>query len=554
MALENAHVCVLGSSALASESLKNLALPGIGSFTVVDDALVGEHDTQTNFFVQADDGGKPRAQCIVDELSELNPDVRGTAVIKAPAALLASDCPADTALVSEASLVIACGLDEAVVRDLALQCWEYSTPLIVATAAGFMACIRTVVPEHAVVESHAELKQDLRLTAPFPALLAFADAIDLSALDSTDLAHVPFVVILIKALQKWAAANDLKLGGDGEVAVAFKRLAEVRDIVRKMAPSSDEENFVEATKAINANCVAYEMPAEVAQILGDPAAAEPSAGSSDAIDLHKSAAAASSSADADAAAPSPDKFWLLARALRRYTESEYAQGKLPLSGAIPDMKADTKSYIALQRVYKQKADEDKAELTRHVHAVLRDSGLAEDLICQSEIDVYCKNARRLRLLRFTPLHTEIKCGPANAGEIAFSEALPLYALFRGCGAFYAKHARYPGALSSSSSASTSPTVAELDDLVEADGRELGEITNGLLSSWGVSSADQPVVVSEALAAEFARSGHDELHNTASMSGGVIAQEAIKLLTHQYVPANNLCIIDGAQAKIHVTMV
>ncbi|KAJ2379713.1 NEDD8-activating enzyme E1 regulatory subunit, partial [Coemansia sp. RSA 2603] len=148
-ALENAHVCVFGSSALASESLKNLVLPGIGRFTVIDDAIVDDQDVLTNFFVQHDDAGKPRAECIVAGLGELNPDARGVAVVRAPADVLGSCESSDADLVSSASLVIACGLPDALVHDLGLRCWQLGTPLIVAGAAGFMASIRTVVPEHA---------------------------------------------------------------------------------------------------------------------------------------------------------------------------------------------------------------------------------------------------------------------------------------------------------------------------------------------------------------------------------------------------------------------
>ncbi|KAJ1891563.1 hypothetical protein LPJ66_006848 [Kickxella alabastrina] len=507
----------------------------IGEFTVVDDAVVGEQDTLTNFFVQASDMGKPRAKCIVSGLGELNPDVRGASVIRAPAEVLASCEPSDAELVSRASLVIACGLPEAVVHDLGLRCWQQGTPLLVATAAGFMASVRTVVSEHAVVESHAEIKQDLRLTAPFPALLKFANTIDLSTLDPTDLGHVPFVVIIIKALQKWAADKNLALGVD-PIEIPFRQLADIRNIVIGMAPCSDEENFVEASKNVNANCGACEIPFEVAQILSDPAAAEPKSNGTadDAADLKK-----------EARADNDDKFWLLTRALRRYTESDYAKGMLPLSGTIPDMKADTKGYIALQRVYKQRADEDKAELAKHIRDVLQAANLPECFITQGEVDTYCKNARRLRLLRFTPLHTEIKSGPASTEGIAYSEALFHYVLFRGSAAFYAAHARYPGAVSSDSSAEV-----DIAELVHSDAVELETISNGLLVLWGI--ADQ--VVPKGLSAEFARSGHDELHNVASMAGGVIAQEAIKLITHQYVPANNLCIIDGASGKIHVTKV
>ncbi|KAJ1938741.1 NEDD8-activating enzyme E1 regulatory subunit, partial [Kickxella alabastrina] len=126
-----------------------LLLPWIGEFSVVDDAVVGEQDTLTNFFVQSSDMGKPRAKCIVSGLSELNPDVRGASIIRAPAEVLASCEPSDMELVSRASLVIACGLPEAVVHDLGLRCWQQGTPLLVATAAGFMASVRTVVSEHA---------------------------------------------------------------------------------------------------------------------------------------------------------------------------------------------------------------------------------------------------------------------------------------------------------------------------------------------------------------------------------------------------------------------
>ena len=36
LALEQGHVCVLNATALATEVLKNLTLPGIGHFTLVD--------------------------------------------------------------------------------------------------------------------------------------------------------------------------------------------------------------------------------------------------------------------------------------------------------------------------------------------------------------------------------------------------------------------------------------------------------------------------------------------------------------------------------------
>lgn len=54
--------------------------------------------------------------------------------------------------------------------------------------------------------------------------------------------------------------------------------------------------------------------------------------------------------------PSTPDFWVLVAALNRFMAAE-GQGELPLDGAIPDMTATTESYIALQAIYREKAQE-----------------------------------------------------------------------------------------------------------------------------------------------------------------------------------------------------
>lgn len=44
--------------------------------------------------------------------------------------------------------------------------------------------------------------------------------------------------------------------------------------------------------------------------------------------------------------------------------------------------------------------------------------------------------------------------------------------------------------------------------------------------------------------EICRYGSLELHNISSVLGGVASQEAVKLLTHQYVPINNAFVFNG----------
>ncbi|KAJ2524850.1 hypothetical protein IWW43_006866, partial [Coemansia sp. RSA 1935] len=82
---------------------------------------------------------------------------------------------------------------------------------------------------------------------------------------------------------------------------------------------------------------------------------------------------------------------------------------------------------------------------------------------------------------------------------------------------------------------------DLDAQCEQDARELRAIAVDLMTAWGNKDPE----VAESLVAEFVRSGYMELHNVAAVVGGIVAQETIKLITHQYVPQNGICIIDTA---------
>lgn len=81
-ALEEAKVLLLnsGPGVTGVETLKNLILPGVGNFTIVDEAEVSERDLGVNFFLHEDSLGKSRAQETCRFLQELNPEVHGDAV------------------------------------------------------------------------------------------------------------------------------------------------------------------------------------------------------------------------------------------------------------------------------------------------------------------------------------------------------------------------------------------------------------------------------------------------------------------------------------------
>lgn len=80
-ALEDAHLLLVQSEHSAGvigiETLKNLVLPGIGQYTILDSATVKEEDLGVNFFLDEESLDSSRAAATCKFLQELNPDVEG---------------------------------------------------------------------------------------------------------------------------------------------------------------------------------------------------------------------------------------------------------------------------------------------------------------------------------------------------------------------------------------------------------------------------------------------------------------------------------------------
>jgi NEDD8-activating enzyme E1 regulatory subunit len=65
---------LLGCTSAGTETLKNLILPGIGRYTIVDDHRVTMRDCGNDFFVTEKDIGQPKSKVVCGLLGELNPD------------------------------------------------------------------------------------------------------------------------------------------------------------------------------------------------------------------------------------------------------------------------------------------------------------------------------------------------------------------------------------------------------------------------------------------------------------------------------------------------
>jgi amyloid beta precursor protein binding protein 1 len=110
---------------------------------------------------------------------------------------------ADPSFLDKFSLVIASNLPSVSFLPLSNR---INVPLILAQSYGLLGYVRIQAPEHEVVESRPDpMPLDLRIANPFPALLDYCNAVDLQALSSLQLGNLPFIVILIKAMQEFKA-------------------------------------------------------------------------------------------------------------------------------------------------------------------------------------------------------------------------------------------------------------------------------------------------------------------------------------------------------------
>lgn len=86
--LESSRIALLNCTPTGAETLKNLVLGGIASFTIVDGAKVSARDLGNNFLVDESRLGQPRAHVVTDLLKEMNDTVSGSFIEDAPEQVL----------------------------------------------------------------------------------------------------------------------------------------------------------------------------------------------------------------------------------------------------------------------------------------------------------------------------------------------------------------------------------------------------------------------------------------------------------------------------------
>ncbi|XP_040265216.1 NEDD8-activating enzyme E1 regulatory subunit [Bufo bufo] len=498
-ALEMAHVCLINATATGTEILKNLVLPGIGSFTIVDGNLVSGEDVGNNFFLLRSSIGKSRAEASMELLQELNEDVTGNFVPEDPEQLLDND----PSFFCKFTLVIASQLLESTLLRLAETLRNANIPLLICRTYGFVGYMRIVVEEHNVVESHPDnALEDLRLDQPFTELQEHLQLYDLDNMERKDHSHTPWIIVVAKYLEKWCRENA------GQIPKSYKEKESFRDLLRQgilkneNGMPEDEENFEEAVKNVNTALNTTKIQGNIEEIFNDERCTNLTQQSSD--------------------------FWILARAVKEFTACE-GKGNLPLRGTIPDMIADSAKFIKLQNVYREKAKNDASTVENYVSKLLQSVGRPAESISEKDVRLFCRNCAFLRLVRCRSLAAEYGIDTAKKDDIvSFMEnpdnEIVLYLMLRAVDRFHKQHGRYPGVYNYQ---------------VDGDFSKLKTCLNSFLQEYGLSLG-----VKDDYIQEFCRYGAAEPHTVASFLGGTAAQEAIKIITKQFVIFNNTFIYNA----------
>lgn len=219
-ALQDSSVLLINATCTGAEALKNLVLPGIGSYTVVDNCVVSEYDIGSNFFLNARDLGSNRAHALVSGLSQLNESVKGTFETASIKELVEQD----SGFLRQFALVIISDATSSVVALVAPLLRAMGIPLISVVSCGFIAEMRIDAGVHTMIETHPDTLVDLRLDCPWPELVDFVKTFQFENMSTSVFAGIPYVVLIIAALLKADPEYVFLFDVASEIQARYKRI------------------------------------------------------------------------------------------------------------------------------------------------------------------------------------------------------------------------------------------------------------------------------------------------------------------------------------------
>ncbi|KAL0228512.1 hypothetical protein RCL1_004655 [Eukaryota sp. TZLM3-RCL] len=482
--LTKSSVLVIGSTVAASETIKNLVLPGIGSVFILDNTIVTENDIDLDFFIQPSDVGKLRSSCLCEGYRKLNPNVEFTALNEDP-----NSCSLSTILNStKPSLVLPVNLSLSRLAECLSLCKSLHIPVVSLHVTGPFFMLRMFTGLRTAVETHpTALKFDPILKHPTTGMFSLLEKLENRALDFS---LIPWPVLLLFAIKKWKVARD---------TVKYPTVDDYEELISivldYLAGDQINESFVELKAQIFSALETLSLPPVIQQGFS-------------LLTKHKKLSG---------------RFWTLFRCLSLFFE-EF--GRLPHNGFIPDMNSDPQSFLIIRNDLRSLHESDIQHLLKCYHSLSGSSESETNLdSIISDLTRFSKNIWNLEIkeypLEFLPVSSE---GITSLKQNMWDpNCTKLFGAFIALLKFQDVHHR-------------SPSLDTPSDVVL-----LASLRSEVEKEFLFNEGDLDDVVTSNWVEELLRGGSNQLHCVGAIAGATTAQEAVKVLTGQFVSLDNTFI-------------
>lgn len=489
--LELSHICLINGTTTGSEILKNLILPGIGNFTIIDDKEITTNDLAGNFFLTNDNIGQLRASALCESLMELNEDSKGHAITDS------LDEIDDSVWDRFNVVVVSDYIDPEFLDTLKTKLFKKEIPLFIVNTVGFYGTINLIINEITVIETHTSQLFDLRIDQPWQELSELSDSYQLDSLDDSDHAHVPYVIILMQALRSWSDSHN------GPPTTMTEKRQFKKFVQDQSRNFTFETNFNEAVSSVFRAYQKTQVPSMVKLLMNNDKISDKNLNNETPF------------------------FWILIRALKSFVE---LYGNLPLPGTLPDMASDTNNYITLQNLYRDKAAKDKELFIEEVKRVLTIIGRLDGLTALEIelINIFCKNSHSIHVTSGSSQMTSkslLEQMLSNKSNDYDNEEYNHLAIYFGIMTFnhFIKQNNHV------------PEESDYDNFIK------------LFSEVFECHPDLPLSALKTFK-EIVCHSSSHYHNISSLMGGIASQEVLKIATSQYVPLDNLYVFDGIRSQ------
>jgi len=245
------------------------------------------------------------------------------------------------------------------------------------------------------------------------------------------------------------------------------------------------------------------------------------------------------------------------------------EGSTPVNGSVPDMASSTEGFVRIQTLYKDRAERDRNKMRSILDQLLTELyPTAPMVVSDEELSKFTRNIHSLRYLRTRrwtheydltyssssnddeEIREDLLATTYEPYEDKFQTPLLWYIALRACDAFHDEEGIFPGSDGRVSALESDAVLVQkhILDIVRRMGLLPDEMDDeGLIKSTLLqieNDDDDTASRSGKYAKEVVRYYNAEIHNIASVMGGVASQEVVKLITGQYVPMDGTYVFNG----------